>query len=381
MKIKTFKVEQWMNKYENDAVYNLAETCVDSLTLRELLNLAGKNPEEFMAGLADVRMTYSHIHGSPGLLKGIASLYQDVRPEQIIPTHGAIGANHQVLITLLEPGDGMVSVAPTYQQHYSIPESVGAEVNILQLRPENSFLPDIEALKGMVNSNTKLITINNPNNPSGSLIPMKELNEIIDIARSVDAYVLSDEVYRGISEDGSYMPSIADLYEKGISVGSMSKTFSLAGLRLGWIVSKDREIIDLCRERRDYDTISCGVLDDIFASLALENKASILARNRKIVMANRAILDQWVSSEPRVSYVKPAAGNTALIYYDADMHSYEFCERLLKETGVFYTPGECFDLDYCFRIGYAFDSKTLREGLQKTSEFIAGIAGRQKQMI
>lgn len=332
MKIKTFKVEQWMNQYENDAIYNLAETCIDSLTLRELLNLAGKNFEEYMVSLGDIRMTYSHIYGSPNLLKGIASLFQDVKAEQIIPTHGAIGANYQVLITLLEPGDSMVSVAPTYQQHYSIPESMGTEVNILKLLPENNFLPDLQELKKMVNSNTKLITINNPNNPSGSLIPVELIKQIVDIAKSVDAYVLSDEVYRGISEDGSYMPSIVDLYEKGISVGSMSKTFSLAGLRLGWIVSKDEKIINLCRERRDYDTISCGVLDDIFASLALENKEAILERNRKIVMTNRELLHQWVSSEPRVSYVKPVAGNTALIYYDADMHSYEFCEKLLKET-------------------------------------------------
>ncbi|MBD5639682.1 aminotransferase [Clostridium botulinum] len=376
MKIKTFKVEQWMNQYENDAIYNLAETCIDSLTLRELLNLAGKNFEEYMASLGDIRMTYSHIYGSPNLLKGIASLFQDVKAEQIIPTHGAIGANYQVLITLLEPGDSMVSVAPTYQQHYSIPESMGTEVNILKLLPENNFLPDLQELKKMVNSNTKLITINNPNNPSGSLIPVELIKQIVDIAKSVDAYVLSDEVYRGISEDGSYMPSIVDLYEKGISVGSMSKTFSLAGLRLGWIVSKDEKIINLCRERRDYDTISCGVLDDIFASLALENKEAILERNRKIVMTNRELLHHWVSSEPRVSYVKPVAGNTALIYYDEDMHSYEFCEKLLKETGVFYTPGECFDLDYCFRIGYAFDSKTLMEGLEKTSEFISNLPRR-----
>ena len=376
MKIKTFKVEQWMNQYENDAIYNLAETCIDSLTLRELLNLAGKNFEEYMVSLGDIRMTYSHIYGSPNLLKGIASLFQDVKAEQIIPTHGAIGANYQVLITLLEPGDSMVSVAPTYQQHYSIPESMGTEVNILKLLPENNFLPDLQELKKMVNSNTKLITINNPNNPSGSLIPVELIKQIVDIAKSVDAYVLSDEVYRGISEDGSYMPSIVDLYEKGISVGSMSKTFSLAGLRLGWIVSKDEKIINLCRERRDYDTISCGVLDDIFASLALENKEAILERNRKIVMTNRELLHQWVSSEPRVSYVKPVAGNTALIYYDADMHSYEFCEKLLKETGVFYPPGECFDLDYCFRIGYAFDSKTLMEGLEKTSKFISNLPRR-----
>lgn len=376
MKIKTFKVEQWMNEYENDAVYNLAETCVDSLTLRELFRLSGKDPEAYMASLVDTRMTYSHIMGSPGLLKGIASLYLDIRPEQIIPAHGAIGANHQVIITLLEPGDSMVSVAPTYQQHFSIPESVGAAVNILQLCPENGFLPDLTALRKMVTSKTKLITINNPNNPSGALIPEDMLKEIAEIARSADAYVLSDEVYRGISEDGSYMPSIVDLYEKGISVGSMSKAFSLAGLRLGWIVSRDADLIELCRERRDYDTISCGVLDDTIAALALENKDAIIKRNRAIVVTNRNILDQWVKSEPRVTYVKPKAGNTALIYYDADMPSREFCTRLLKETGVFFTPGECFDLEYCFRIGYAFDSETLAEGLNKTSEFLAKIPKR-----
>lgn len=374
MKIKTFKVEQWMNKYENDAKYNLAETCVDSLTLRELLKLAGKNPEEYMAALVDTRMTYSHIEGSPSLLKGIASLYRDIKPDQVIPTHGAIGANYQVLLTLIGPNDSMISVAPTYQQHYSIPESIGAEVNILPLLPENEFLPDLNQLKEMVTPNTKLITINNPNNPSGSLLSEAMLKEISEIARSVDAYVLSDEVYRGISEDGSYMPSIVDVYEKGISVGSMSKALSLAGLRLGWIASKDQDLLDACRERRDYDTISCGVLDDHFASVALEHKEAIFARNREIVLSNRKILDEWVTGESHVSYVKPRAGNTALVYYDIDMDSTEFCTELLKETGVFYTPGECFDLKNCFRIGYAFDSKTLAEGLRRTSEFLAKCA-------
>lgn len=371
MRIKTFKVEQWMNEYENDATYNLAETCVDSLTIGELLRLAGKKPEEFLAGLSDYRLTYGHIYGSPKLLAGIASLFQDVKADDIIPTHGCIGANHQVLISLLEPGDSMISVAPTYQQHYSIPESVGAEVNILKLTPENGFLPDLDELRRMTGPNTKLISINNPNNPTGSLIPPDMLKEIVEIAKSADAYILSDEVYRGISEDGSYMHSVVDLYEKGISVGSMSKTFSLAGLRLGWIVSRDAELINLCRERRDYDTISCGGLDDLFAALALEHKDAVLGRNRKIVLDNRRLLDEWVSSEPHVSYIRPRAGNTALIYYDADLHSYDFCVSLLKETGVFFTPGECFDLDYCFRIGYAFDSKTLKEGLEKTSAFLA----------
>ena len=120
MNIKTFKVERWMNEYENDAVYNLAETCVDSITVKELLELAGEDADQYMRDLVDTRLSYSHIFGSPELLKGISSLYKDITPEQVIPTHGAIGANNQVITTLIGPSDNMISVMPTYQQHYSI---------------------------------------------------------------------------------------------------------------------------------------------------------------------------------------------------------------------------------------------------------------------
>lgn len=372
MEIKTFKVEQWMNEYENDAVYNLAETCVDSLTLRELLELSGENPEEYMKSLVDTRLSYSYISGSPELLNGISELYKNIRPSQVIPTHGAIGANFSSIITILEPGDSMVSVMPTYQQHYSIPESIGAEVNILHLTRENDFLPDLDELRRIVKKNTKMITINNPNNPSGSWIPEDVMNEIVDIAKSVDAYVLCDEVYRGISEDGSYMYSIVDLYDKGISISSMSKVFSLAGLRMGWIATRDEKLITLLRERRDYDTISCGVLDDIFASIALKNKDKIFARNREILLKNRTILDNWVKKERHISYVKPSAGTTALLYYDLNMPSKKLCMDLMKKTGVFFTPGECFEQEGCVRIGYAYDSKTLEQGLEIFSRYMAG---------
>ena len=370
MKIKTFKVEQWMNEYENDAVYNLGETCIDSMTLGELISLSGQDPKEYLSKLEDARMTYGHIYGSPELLDGIASLYKDITPGQVIPTHGAIGANHQVIVSMIEKNDNMVCVMPTYQQHYSIPESIGAEVRIIQLTPDNKFLPDIDELKRLVDENTKMITINNPNNPTGSFMPEEELLKIVEVAKSVGAYVLSDEVYRGLSEDGSYMTSIVDIYDKGISVGSMSKIFSLAGLRMGWIVSKDEEVIEACRNRRDYDTISCGVLDDIFSSLALKNKDKIFDRNRKILLKNRAILDQWVNDTPEVSYIKPVAGTTALVYYDKDIPSYDLCIKLIKEKGVLFTPGSAFEMEGCVRIGYAFDSKTLRDGLDKFTELL-----------
>ena len=286
MDIRTFKVERWMNEYEDHCTYNLAETCIDSLSIRELLEICGEDVGSYMLKLADTRLTYSHIYGSPELLEGIAGLYKEAKPEHILPTHGAIGANNLVINTVISAEDNMVSVLPTYQQHYSIPESIGAEVRILNLNLENHFLPDMDQLRSLVDENTKMITINNPNNPSGSIIPLKQMEEIVEVARSVGAYVLCDEVYRGISEDGSYMPSIVDIYEKGISVGSMSKIFSMAGLRLGWIAARDEELMERFKERRDYDTISCGVIDDQLAALALKNKEKVYERNSKILLQN-----------------------------------------------------------------------------------------------
>ena len=374
MDIKTFKVERWMDEYETKCKYNLAETCIDSLTVREVIEMAGLDVEEYMMELADTRLTYSHIGGSPELLNGIASLYSDViKPEHIIPMHGAIGANYHILMTLINPSDNMISVMPTYQQHYSIPESIGAEVRILNLNLENHFLPDIDKLKELVDENTRVITMNSPNNPSGSLIPKDVMEQVIEVAKSVDAYVLCDEVYRGISEDGSYMYSVADLYEKGISVGSMSKSWSMAGVRLGWIVTRDMDLIHRCHERRDYDTISCAVIDDKLAALALANKDKIIERNRDILNTNRKILDDWVNATPEVYYQKPVAGTTALVYYKKNMPSRELCDRLIKETGVLFTPGECFEMEGAVRIGYAFDSKVLQKGLDLFADFLKTI--------
>ena len=374
MDIKTFKVERWMDDYETKCKYNLAETCIDSLTVREIVEMAGLDVAEYMNELADTRLTYSYIGGSPELLDGIASLYSDlIEPKHIIPMHGAIGANHHILMTLIDPSDNMVSVMPTYQQHYSIPESIGAEVRILDLNLENHFLPDIDRLKELVDENTKMITMNSPNNPSGSLIPKDVMEQVIEVARSVDAYVLCDEVYRGISEDGSYMYSVADLYEKGISIGSMSKSWSMAGVRLGWIVTRDMDLIQRCHERRDYDTISCAVSDDKLAALALANKDKIIERNRAILNTNRQILDDWVNATPEVYYQRPVAGTTALVYYKKDMPSRELCDRLINETGVLFTPGECFEMEGSVRIGYAFDSKVLQKGLDLFAEFLKTI--------
>ena len=220
MNIKPFLVEEWMNEYEVGAKYNIAETCVDSVSLDELFALTGEDKGAFLEELCARRLTYGDIFGLPAFKEGICKLYRDVKPEQVIPTHGAAGANHHLFYSLVEPGDKVISVLPTYQQLYSIPASLGAQVELLHLTRESEYLPDPKELARLAEGGVKLICLNNPNNPTGALMPEALLQEIIAVARRHGAYILCDEVYRHLTQEEGYCPSIVDLYEKGISVSS-----------------------------------------------------------------------------------------------------------------------------------------------------------------
>ena len=318
-------------------------------------------------------MTYGEIQGSRRLRVAIASLFETRGADDVLVTHGAAGANALVYQAVVSAGDEVICVVPTYQQHYSIPESLGAGVRRLQLRPDNGYLVDPDELRSLVTPATKLIAFTNPNNPTGSLMNESLLREIVAIAADAGAYILSDEVYRGTSQKSDALgPSVTDLYPRGISVGSMSKAFSLAGIRLGWICGP-HEAIHAAELHRDYNTISVGIVDDLLASIALEHKDRILARSRRIVRENLATLDRWVQSEPSVTYVRPQAGTTALLQYALDMPSRELCLRLLEETGVLFVPGEAFDLEGCVRIGYANNHDVLERGLQEVSRFLGAL--------
>lgn len=370
MNIKPFAVEEWMNAYETGARYNIAETCVDSISLDELFELSGTHKESFLNKLCARRLTYGYIEGSPDLKEGIAALYHTIRPDEIVPAHGASGANHHVFYSLINPGDKVISIMPSYQQLYSIPASLGAKVEILHLKKENSYLPDLEELEEMAWGGVKMICLNNPNNPTGALMSPEILKKVVDIAKKSDAYLLVDEVYRHLTQDDEWQPSIVDMYEKGISTSSMSKVFSLAGVRLGWIATHDKDALKQFWSHRDYNLISCGMIDDTIAALALASKNQILERNKKIIRENLDILDHWIQKEPRLSYVKPKAGTTALVYYDFPIDSYTLCRRMYGSCGTFVTPGDCFDEPHSMRIGYAADRDTLKKGLQAMSTFL-----------
>lgn len=370
MHIAPFGVEIWMNEWELKCELNLAETCVESLTMAQLLDLAGRNHDD-LSELLPMKLTYGAIEGSDRLRDAIANLYERQVRENVLVTHGTIGANSLVHQALVGRGDRVVAVVPTYQQHYSIPESLGADVQLLHLREENGYLPNLQELRALATPGTRLIALTNPNNPTGSLIDRPMLEEIAAIAREVGAWVLCDEVYRGTDQEGDGMTaSMADLYEKGISTAGMSKAFSLAGLRLGWIVAP-REVLEAVMIHRDYNTISVGMLDDHFAALALESVDKILARSQAITRGNLAMLADWVEREPLITWVQPRSGTTALLHYDLPMSSQDFCLELLRDTGVMFTPGSALGLEGCVRIGYANGPEVLKEGLARVSKFLA----------
>ena len=370
MRIEPFFVEQWMNAHETTATWNIAETCVDSLTLDELLELSG-DADGVLRRLRDTRLGYGDISGSPQLRTAIAALYGErIGPSNVLTANGAIGANFLALYALVEPGTSVVSVVPTYQQLYSVPASLGAEVRCLRLREEDGYLPDVEELRRLTDESTRLIVLNNPNNPTGALIGESLLREIVEVARERDAWVFCDEVYRRLEhEPGSTAPSVADLYEKGVSSGSMSKSYSLAGLRTGWVAGPE-EIVERCLDVRDYTTISAGVLDDALATVALEHLDAVLGRSLEIVRGNLALVDEWVAREPRLHYVRPRAGTTALVRYDHDVSSVAFCQGLFDLNGAFVMPGVAFGEEHAFRLGYACARDVLVGGLAAVSAFL-----------
>ncbi|WP_411976646.1 aminotransferase [Sulfitobacter faviae] len=370
MHIKTFGVEMWMNEFENHCRYNLAETCVDSITLGELIDMAGVD-NSVLGELRGMRMGYGAIEGLDRLRDAVAGLYENQSRENVLTTHGTIGANALVHQTLVSRGDHVIAIVPTYQQHYSIPESIGAEIELLHLRPENGFLPDLDELRAMMRPDTRMIATNNPNNPTGALMDRAMLAEIAEIAQGSGAWVLCDEVYRGTDQAGDgYTASICDLYERGISTAGMSKAYSLAGLRVGWVAGPKTLLEDIMIYR-DYNTISVGRIDEYFAALALENRAQILARAHRITRENLAILSDWVEAEPLISWVKPQAGTTALLKYDLPLPSRDFCTQLLEEEGVLFTPGSAMDMEGWLRIGFANSTVDLRDGLARVSAFLA----------
>ncbi|KKP01948.1 aminotransferase class I and II [Trichoderma harzianum] len=388
VRFQHFEVERWMEAYEfTPGVLNIAETCVESVSIDQLAQLSGYKGE--LPPRTSTVLIYGAIRGSSTLRETIATLYKDeqIAPENVIITQGAIAANFLAFYSLIEPGDHVICVYPTYQQLYSVPESLGAEVSLWRLRPEQGFVPDLDELEKLAKANTKMIVINNPNNPTGVPIPRDVVYKIVDFAKARGIMILSDEVYRplfhnGMEDNADMPPSVADLgYDKAIVTGSLSKAYSLGGIRVGWIASGDKAIVERLVEARHYVTISVSQLDDQVASYALSPavRGALLKRNIQQAKHNADMLKAFVEAHSSVcSCVAPTAGTTAFIQFHVGgkpVDDVAFCRDVLDKTKVLLVPGSrCFGHDQDFagyvRVGFVGSTAVLAEALQKLGVYV-----------
>ncbi len=369
MKIKAFGVEEWLNEYETKANYDLAQSTVASMTLEEIIGLDGTSVTDFFEDLGKTKMNYGHIEGSPDFKEQVAALYQNVDVDNILQTNGATGANFLALYALIEPGDHVISVLPTYQQLVDIPRSFGAKVDTVYLSQDSNWELPLTELMALIRPNTKMICLNSANNPTGTLINKTDLQKLVDFVRPFGTYILVDEVYAPFDDADNFV-AIADIYDRGISTNSLSKSFSVPGIRIGWTAT-NKELSDLFRKYRDYTLICCGIIDDALAVHILKNKDKIKERNQKIVADNLKILEEWVAQEKRVNLVSPKMVSTSFIQLDIPISSKEFCLQLLEEEGVLLVPGEAYDMEGFARLGYCAQEPVLREGLKRISRLLA----------
>ncbi|KAJ5633419.1 hypothetical protein N7490_009758 [Penicillium lividum] len=389
VKIAEFAVERWMDDYENDAKYNLAETCCASISLNDLLAFSPDKP----ANLIDFsrKQVYGAIRGSEALRSNIAAMYSiestPLPVDKVLVTSGAIQANFLSLYTNVGPSDHVICQYPTYQQLYAIPESFGADVSLWRSKEDDNWRLDLDELRAMIRPNTKLIIINNPQNPTGNVLSHETLQEIVNIAREHSITIHSDEVYRplfhSLGPGAGPIPSILSFgYENSIATGSMSKAFSMAGIRLGWIASHSSKIINACASTRHYTTISVSQIDDEIATFALSNQVihGIMQRNIELAKKNLSLLDKFVHDfQWAAKWIRPKAGTTAFVQFlgrnGRPVDAVELCKRLQESTGAMLVPGsQCFgdgvDFKGFVRFGYVPEHQVMVDGLQALRKFM-----------
>ncbi|KAF1841523.1 PLP-dependent transferase [Cucurbitaria berberidis CBS 394.84] len=388
VKINDFAVESWMDAHETKCKYNLAETCCASLSIDQLRDLS-ENKDGQVFDTAKI-LDYGAIRGSEQLRNNLARLYSakvasPLSPDSILTTAGAIQANYLTAYALVGPGDHVICHYPTYQSLYEVPKQLGAEVDLWKAKPENEWIPTIDDLKALIKPTTKLIVINNPNNPTGAVLKKSLLQQIIDLASETNITVFADEVYRPLFHsispiDKDFPPSLLSMgYKNVVVTGSMSKAYSLAGIRVGWIASRSPELIETIAQARHYTTISVSHFDEQVAAYALHPSTihSLLARNIQLAKTNLALLERFVlKNEDECEWVKPVAGTTAFIKFHREgkpVDSVNFCKKLLEKTGVLFVPGsQSFGDEWkgYVRIGFVNQTDVVQKGLDEATKFV-----------
>lgn len=367
MKIKPFKLERYYTLYEHSAKYSICNSDCEAMTIRELLRLEKGAEEEFH----NTWLGYTETQGNPSLRRDISTIYTEILSKQITVCTGAQEPIFLFSHAVLNSGDEVVVQTPCYQSLQSIPESIGCKVLSWNVRYEEGrpiFV--IDDLKKLVNSKTKVIYLNAPHNPTGFLFTREEQQAIIELARTCGAIIFCDEVYRELEHSPEFaIPAFADAYEYGVSIGVMSKSYGLPGLRIGWVATQNQPILDKIAILKEYTTICNSAPSEFLAGVALRNRRVILDRNLGIVRKNLPLYDAFFEKYANLfSWHKPNAGPVAFVKMLFDEDDMGFAEQVLKKQGVLLLPGGVYDYKGYFRIG--FGRENIEEDLKQFEHFV-----------
>lgn len=366
MQLEEFTLERIQSLYENLVELNLSDSGVHPYKLKELLT-----PEQ-QTEVLSLELGYGWTNGFTELRETIANLYRDRSSDEIIVTNGSAEANFLITMSVLNPGDELIVVVPNYMQIAGWAKALDVKVIETPLLQSKGWLPDLAALENLVTSNTKMITICHPNNPTGSTLPLEQIEQLVDFARRHNLYLHADEVYKGAEFDGIELPSFADLYDKAIVTCGLSKAMAMPGLRLGWLVGPAQEIYATWQSK-DYTSITTSSVSEYVANIVLqpEKRKTVLARSKQLLLDNLAIMQKWVDENSDwVSFVPPKAGGMAFINYELDVNSTELAHEFRQQLSVFVLPGDVYGMDGYFRVGIGAPAEHLRVGLARISDYV-----------
>ncbi|MGK5594683.1 MAG: aminotransferase class I/II-fold pyridoxal phosphate-dependent enzyme [Parachlamydiaceae bacterium] len=368
MKYPEFKLESYLAKREFSAPFNLCASDIETYSMNEIVQMAD---EQCLTLWSNLKLSYTEPLGHPLLREEIGKIYGDnIDQEQILCFAGAEEGIYCMAHALLEPRDHAIIVTPCYQSLESLPSAI-CSTSKVQLKYQEDWELDVEQVEGTIKPNTKLLVVNFPHNPTGALISSDTQLKLIELARKHDLWIFSDEVYRFLEvRPADRLPTFASIYEKGLSLGVMSKAYGLGGLRIGWIACQDKQLIGRMNEMKHYLSICNSGPSEILSLITLKASEKIYQRNHLLLEENLRQLDGFFEQNSDwFEWVRPKGGCIAYPLFKGDVSVDKLADELLEQFGVLILPSSIYgDSSNHFRI--SFGRKSMPQALERLNQFI-----------
>lgn len=350
MQITPFRIEEYMGRHEFSAKYLLSSSDAESQTIADLLALEPGAHDEFLKHWCG----YTESPGAPYLREVLATIYQHQHPDNLVVVSAAEEAIFLFYHALLTPNDHAIVETPCYESALTVPQSTGASVSEWRRKPENAWGHDIAALESLIRPNTRAIYINTPHNPTGLLMPPPVFHRVLELASQHGIYVFCDEVYRELEHDpATRLPAACDCYDRALGLGSVSKTYGLPGLRLGWLACPDRVFLRKIISLKHYTTICASAPSEFLTALALRHRQKLVDRNLQMALRNfRQLCAFFTRHADLFEWTPPNASTIGFARFKAQQDVQSFCEQLVAQSGVLLLPGTVYDEPRHVRFGY-----------------------------